>query len=282
VRVSARATLSLRTVALGYLVLLLLVPLGLIFWRTFEHGIGVVWNSITTPAALSAFWLTLLIAAIAVPLNTIFGVGCALLLVRGKARGRSLLDALIDVPFVVSPVIIGLALVLVYGKGGWFGDWLIRHGLTIIYTPAGMVLATMFVSLPFVVREVAPVLIDRTLTVAAWGPLMALGFLVAGLARRSRLLAAVAIVAVASVAIPAAVHELVAPSTPDLALRHLASVVRQGDVIATRPGGKLPELAWSVGVRGRLTYRETPVRGLGNARGLVLGRAPATRTRSAS
>ena len=123
---------------------------------------------------------------------------------------------------------------------------------------------------------VAPVLIDRTLTVAAWGPLMALGFLVAGLARRSRLLATVAIVALASVAIPAAVHELVAPTTPDLALRHLASVVRQGDVIATRPGGKLPELAWSVGVRGRLPYRETPVRGLGNTRGLVLGRHSAT------
>jgi Dolichyl-phosphate-mannose-protein mannosyltransferase len=123
---------------------------------------------------------------------------------------------------------------------------------------------------------VAPVLIDRTLTVAAWGPLMALGFLVGGLARRSRLLAAVAIVALASVTIPAAVHELVPPTTPDLALRHLASVARRGDVVATRPGGKLPELAWSVGVRGRLPYRETAVRGLGNARGLVLGRPAAT------
>jgi len=122
---------------------------------------------------------------------------------------------------------------------------------------------------------VAPVLIDRTLTVAAWGPLMALGFLVAGLARRSRLLATVAIVALASVAIPAAVHELVAPSTPDLALRHLASVARRGDVVATRPAGKLPELAWSVGVRGHLAYRDTAVRGLGKARGLMLGRTAA-------
>lgn len=123
---------------------------------------------------------------------------------------------------------------------------------------------------------VAPVLIDRTLTVAAWGPLMALGFLVAGLARRSRFLATVAIVALASLAIPAAVHEVVAPTTPDLALRHLASVARPGDVVATRPAGKLPELAWSVGVRGRLPYRETPVQGLGNAGGLVLGRPAAT------
>jgi sulfate transport system permease protein len=147
-------------IALGYLAVLLLVPLGVIFARTFEHGLGAVWDSITTPAAISAFWLTVTIAAIAVPLNTIFGIGCALALVRGRARGGRLLDTLIDVPFVVSPVIIGLALLLVYGKGGWFGDWLIRHGLPIIYNPAGMVLATVFVSLPFVVREVAPVLVE--------------------------------------------------------------------------------------------------------------------------
>jgi sulfate transport system permease protein len=106
----------------------------------------------TTPAALSAFWLSVTIAAIAVPLNTIFGVGCALVLVRGKPRGRAILDALIDLPFVVSPVIVGLSLILVYGQEGW----LHLHG--IIYAPAGMVLATIFVSLPFVVREVAPVL----------------------------------------------------------------------------------------------------------------------------
>jgi sulfate transport system permease protein len=158
--VSRRTTLSLRAAALLYLALLLLLPLGVIFARTFEHGMGAVWASVTTPAAISAFSLSVMIAAVAVPLNTAFGVGCALALVRGRARGRALLDALIDVPFVVSPVIVGLALVLVYGQGGWFGDWLIRHGVRVIYTPAGMVLATMFVSLPFVVREVAPVLIE--------------------------------------------------------------------------------------------------------------------------
>jgi sulfate/thiosulfate transport system permease protein len=176
-RVSRRATLSLRSIALLYLAVLLLLPLGVIFAKTFSHGFGAVWSSITTPAAISAFWLTVTIAAIAVPLNTIFGIGAALLLVRRRGRGQGILNAVIDVPFVVSPVIIGLSLVLVYGRGGWFGNWLIDHGLPIIYTPTGMVLATIFVSLPFVVREVVPVLIEvgdeqeqaaATLGASAW------------------------------------------------------------------------------------------------------------------
>jgi sulfate/thiosulfate transport system permease protein len=157
-RISRQATLSLRTIALLYLTLLLLLPLGVVFVRTFEHGVGTAWNWMTTPAAVSAFWLSLLIAAIAVPLNTIFGIGSALVLVRGKARGRAILDSLIDLPFVVSPVIVGLALVLVYGQSGWFGTWFADHGIRIIFEPAGMAIATVFVSLPFVVREVAPVL----------------------------------------------------------------------------------------------------------------------------
>ncbi len=158
--VSRRARLSLRATALLYLALLLLLPVGVVFGKTFEHGIGTAWGWIATPAAISAFWLSVLIAAIAVPLNTIFGVGCALVLVRSKARGRAILDALIDLPFVVSPVIVGLALVLVYGETGWFGRWFVQHGIPIIYAPAGMVIATVFVSLPFVVREVAPVLLE--------------------------------------------------------------------------------------------------------------------------
>lgn len=157
-RVSRPARLSLRMVALLYLAMLLLLPLGVVFIRTFEHGLGQAWGWMTTPAAISALYLTLVIAVIAVPLNTIFGVICANVLVRGRARGRAILDALIDLPFVVSPVIVGLALILVYGTGGWFGNWFIEHGIQIIYAPAGMVLATVFVSLPFVVREVAPVL----------------------------------------------------------------------------------------------------------------------------
>jgi len=160
VRLSRSLTLSLRTVALAYLVLLLLLPLGVIFGKTFEHGFETAWGWITTPAAVSAFWLSVLIAAIAVPLNTVFGVGAALVLVRGKARGRAILDSLIDLPFVVSPVVVGLALVLVYGADGWFGKWFLDQGIRIIYAPTGMVIATVFVSLPFVVREVAPVLLE--------------------------------------------------------------------------------------------------------------------------
>jgi sulfate transport system permease protein len=159
-RISRGTTLSLRAVALLYLTLLLLLPLAVVFGRTFEHGFSVAWGWMTTPAAVSAFWLTLLVAVVAVPLNTIFGVGCALVLVRGKTRGRKLLDALIDLPFVVSPVIVGLALILVYGVNGWFGKFFTDHGIRIIYAAPGLILATIFVSIPFVVREVAPVLIE--------------------------------------------------------------------------------------------------------------------------
>ena len=97
-RISRPASLSLRAVALLYLALLLLLPVAVVFVRTFEHGIGTAWNWMTTPAAVSAFWLTVKLAAIAVPLNTIFGVGCALVLVRGRGRRRSraVLDSLID------------------------------------------------------------------------------------------------------------------------------------------------------------------------------------------
>jgi sulfate/thiosulfate transport system permease protein len=145
--------LALRTVALGYLAALLLIPVGMVFYRTFEHGVGAVWNSITTPAAISAFWLTLEVTAIAVPLNTIFGVVTALVLARGRFRGKALLDTLIDLPFAVSPVVIGLALVLVYGRQGW-----VTLPFQVIFSVPGIVLATIFVSLPFVVREVTPVL----------------------------------------------------------------------------------------------------------------------------
>jgi sulfate/thiosulfate transport system permease protein len=152
-RFSRPTTLTLRVLALGYLAVLLLVPVGLVFYRTFEHGVGAVWDSVTTPAAIHAFWLTIEIAAIAVPLNTIFGVLTALVLVRGRFRGKWLLDALIDLPFAISPIVVGLSLVLVYGAGGW-----IDLPFQVLFAVPGMVLATIFVCLPFVVREVAPVL----------------------------------------------------------------------------------------------------------------------------
>lgn len=149
---------ALRVVALGYLGLLLAVPVTLVFYRALEPGLASVWASITEPDAMHAFWLTIVCVVIAVPLNTLFGIGAALLIVRGKMPGRRLLDAIIDLPFAVSPVVVGLALILVYGQNGWFGDDLAALGIQVIFSVPGMVLATIFVSLPFVAREVIPVL----------------------------------------------------------------------------------------------------------------------------
>jgi sulfate/thiosulfate transport system permease protein len=146
--------LGLRFVALGYLALLLIVPVGLVLYRTFEPGVGAVWDSITTPAAISAFWLTIQIAAISVVLNTVLGVLTALLLVRGRFRGKAVIEALLDLPFAISPIVVGLSLILVYGRGGWLADLPFQ----VIFAMPGMVLATVFVSLPFVAREVIPVL----------------------------------------------------------------------------------------------------------------------------
>ena len=153
-----RSRLPLRVVALGYLGLLLVAPIGIVFYRTFEHGIGPAWSAVTTPDAVHAFWLTLLMVAVAVPANTVFGVMMAIALVRHRFPGKALLNAAIDLPFAVSPVIIGLALILVYGQGGWFGSALAGQGIQVIFATPGMILATIFVSLPFVVREVEPVL----------------------------------------------------------------------------------------------------------------------------
>jgi len=156
--VDRRFRIGLRVLALGYLAVLLLVPVGLVFYRTFEQGLGFVWESITTPAAISALILTLEVAAITVPLNAAFGIFAALALVRGKFPGKRLLDALIDLPFAISPVVVGLALLLVFGRTGWFGPALADAGIQIIFSVPGIVIATVFVSMPFVVREVAPVL----------------------------------------------------------------------------------------------------------------------------
>jgi sulfate transport system permease protein len=155
---SRRSTLALRFTALGYLALLLVVPVGLVFYRTFEHGFAAAWDAVTTPEAKHAFWLTIEVTLIAVPLNTIFGVLAALAIVRQRFRGRAIFNALIDLPFAVSPVVVGLSLLLLYGRTGWFGTWLTEHGIQIIFSTPGIVLATIFVSLPFVAREVVPVL----------------------------------------------------------------------------------------------------------------------------
>jgi sulfate transport system permease protein len=147
-----RGRLTLRAIALGYLALLLVVPVGMVFYRALENGIGPAWDAVTTPPAQHAFYLTCLIAGIAVPLNAIFGVACAYILARYEFRGKRVLDALIDLPFAISPVVVGLALILVWGRDGWLGS------TEVIFSTPGMILATIFVSLPFVVREVEPVL----------------------------------------------------------------------------------------------------------------------------
>ena len=156
---SLRARIGLRSIVLLYLAALIIVPVGMIFYRTFEHGLSQPIDAVTSADGQNAFWLTIVCVGIAVPLNTVFGVMTALVLVRQNFRGKALINALIDVPFAISPVVIGLALFLVYApRNSWFGGWLMDNGVQVIFSTPGMVLATIFVSLPFVVREVMPVL----------------------------------------------------------------------------------------------------------------------------
>ena len=155
--VGTRSRLTLRTLALSYLLVLVLVPLGMILYRTFEHGLVAFWESITTPAAISAISMSLTIVAIVVPLNVCFGVVTALALARGRFPGRGIVQAIVDLPFAISPVIVGVSPLLLWGVNGWFGG-LADAGFQVIFSLPGMVLATLFVTLPFVVREVEPVL----------------------------------------------------------------------------------------------------------------------------
>jgi sulfate transport system permease protein len=143
---------ALRIGALGYLAVLLLAPVGLVFYRAFEHGFWPAWHGVTSPDAVHALKLTLVVAAIAVPGNMIFGILCALAIVRYRVPGFGVVNALVDLPLALSPVVTGLSLLLLYGRGGWLGG----HG--VLFATPGIALATIFVSLPFVVREVVPVL----------------------------------------------------------------------------------------------------------------------------
>jgi sulfate/thiosulfate transport system permease protein len=166
-----RPKYALRTAAIGYLVLLLVLPVGMVFWRTFEDGLTPVWEAMTRPSFLHALWLTIIITLIAVPANTLFGILCALALVRrSTTRGNTLLNGLVGLPLALSPVVVGLSLILVYSGEGWLGRWLTDNGIRVIFALPGMVLATIFVSLPFVVREVVPVLreIGEEQEEAAW------------------------------------------------------------------------------------------------------------------
>src|SRR3954466_8570933 len=139
----------LRLGVLTYLSLLLLIPLGFVFYRAFEHGFQAAWHSLTTGDAGHALWLTVLITLIAVPANTGFGILCGLPIVRQRFPGKGLLNAVVDLPLALSPIVVGLAIVLVYGRYGWFGGWLADRGIQIVFALPGMIVATIFVSLPF-------------------------------------------------------------------------------------------------------------------------------------
>src|SRR5215204_2444162 len=149
---------TLRLIVIGYLLFLVIWPVALVAAKTFSNGLAPVIDALRQPEVIFAFQLTLSAAFWAVVINTVFGVGISLLLVRYTFPGRRALSALVDLPLSVSPVVVGLALLLVYGQTGWIGGALESVGLQVIYAPPGIILATAFVSLPLIIRELVPVL----------------------------------------------------------------------------------------------------------------------------
>ena len=152
------ARLLLVAVSFGFLGLLLLAPLGAVLAQALAKGVGAWLESFRDPDTISAIRLTLLTAAIVVPANTIFGICAAWAIARFEFPGKSLLVTLIDLPFAVSPVIAGLVLVFLFGAQGWFGNWLMERGMPIIFAVPGIVLATIFISFPYVARELIPLM----------------------------------------------------------------------------------------------------------------------------
>jgi sulfate transport system permease protein len=151
----------LTATALAFLGLVLVIPLVLVFAEALAKGLPVYWAAIADPDALSAARLTLLIAAIAVPANLVFGIAAAWAIAKFEFPGRQVLTTLIDLPFAVSPVISGMIFVLLFGSHGWFGRWLQEHDIKIIFAVPGMVLATTFVTSPFVARELIPLMQEQ-------------------------------------------------------------------------------------------------------------------------
>ena len=145
-------------VALLFLGLMLFVPLAAVFWEALRKGFGPYLEALAEPDAVSAIRLTLLTAAIAVPCNLVFGVAAAWAIAKFEFRGKNVLITLIDLPFAVSPVVSGLIYVLLFGAQGWFGPWLQEHDIRIIFAVPGIVLATIFVTFPFVARELIPLM----------------------------------------------------------------------------------------------------------------------------
>lgn len=149
---------GLRVVAIGYLAAILLVPLAYVLYKTFADDASQVWQALSAHDTIHAFQVTLIAAAIAVPLNTVFGVLCGLAIVRRDFPGKGLVNAFVDLPLALSPVVVGFCLFLLYGRTGWFGGWLLDHGIQVLFALPSIVLATIFVSVPFVAREVIPTL----------------------------------------------------------------------------------------------------------------------------
>jgi sulfate transport system permease protein len=155
---SAWVKWSLISLALGFIFLFLLLPLAAVFVEALRKGFDAYWEALKEPDAWSAIRLTLLIAAIAVPCNLIFGVAAAWAIAKYEFRGKALLTTLVDLPFSVSPVVAGLVYVLLFGAHGWFGSWLMENDIKIIFAVPGIVLATIFVTFPFVARELIPLM----------------------------------------------------------------------------------------------------------------------------
>jgi sulfate/thiosulfate transport system permease protein len=151
---------SIRYAVAAYIGVMLIAPVSVILWRTFRPGVGQFFDWISTPAAISALDLSLLVVAIVLPLNVIFGVFTSLLLARNRFRGKGVLQAIVDLPFAVSPIIVGVALIVLWGSAGALGFVENNLGFRIIFGIPGIVLASIFVTLPFVVREVQPVLVE--------------------------------------------------------------------------------------------------------------------------
>jgi sulfate transport system permease protein len=147
--------------ALAFIAFFLLLPLAAVFVEALRHGLDAYLRALREPDALAALKLTLLVAGIAVPLNLVFGVSAAWLISKHDFRGKALLVTLIDLPFSVSPVVSGLVYVLIFGAQGWFGPWLIEHDIRIIFAVPGLVLATVFVTFPFVARELIPLMQEQ-------------------------------------------------------------------------------------------------------------------------
>jgi sulfate transport system permease protein len=154
----APVMLALTFAVLGVLIVL---PLGVVFQQAFAKGVAAYLEPLTQPDAIAAIKLTLLVAAISVPLNAAFGVAAAWAIARFEFKGKSLLVTFIDLPFSMSPVVSGLVWVLLFGAQGWFGEWLIEHNIKIIFATSGLVLATVLVTLPFVARELIPLMQDQ-------------------------------------------------------------------------------------------------------------------------